>query len=305
MRNVVMKWVKNFLFLIILLFFNTHSYAQMLDQAIIDKKSIEIEKKMTQNRYLMYSLTTMAIAYGIYEWMPLLMDMASNMAASAQKQEKSTTTEEKSESTEKRSFSQVLKDGAASFKSGASDLFHDLFCTKESWLSFLQYTVSLTGAGIINQVTEKFMHPDTLRWYVHTHAPYHATIKLMKEQISSLQDPSLSDEQHEVSSRMIPLLYDRLVRQAHFMCAYISYKIKRLDEAEKIIGQHTKESLIKTHTRWLTHLKEHLDSKTFDLDAIAILLDKYYDAVSAQINHFALTEGETKKERVAIKRLTK
>lgn len=302
MRKVRMKYLKNFLFLITFIFLPVYSSSFILDQALINKKAIEIEKKITQDRYIMYGLTGMAIAYGIYQWMPMVGTVISPKPALPTIIENTADVAEKQKVAEKLSITQSVKNGMYAVKNGTCDVFHDLFCTKESWLSFFQYTLSLTGAGIINQVTEKFMHPDTLRWYIHNHAPYYTTIKLMKERIVNIQDPLVDAEQQKKNSKMLFLLSGRLMRQAHFMCAYINYKIKCIDGAEKTIGEQVQQSIIKIHTQLLSDIKDQLELANRDFNILEALLDKYQNALDAQINHFALTEGETKKERAAIKK---
>lgn len=305
-----MKYLKNFLFLTIFIFLNLHSDSSILNQAFIDKKALEIEKKMKQDRYIMYGLTGMAIAYGVYQWMPVLITCASPKSTLPVTIENTTDAGEKQKPIEKLSMTQSLKKAMHGVKDGTCEVFHDLFCTKESWLSFFQYTISLTGAGIINQVTEKFMHPDTLRWYIHNHAPYYMTVKMMKERIADLQDPLLDAEQYRVHDKMLSLLYNRLVRQAHFMCAYIDYKINYIEGAEKTIGKQVQQSIIKIHTQLLADIRQKLNfqedpdfnaAEMHDVNLFLLdqCLDKYHNALDAQINHFALTEGETKKERAA------
>lgn len=278
MRNVVMKYIKKVLFLIIFAS-SLHSYAQILDLAFIGKKAVEIEKKMTRDCYIKYAFTAVAIAHEIYQWIPMIKDFMSPQSSSF-------------EEASQLSFVQA-------FKAGIKHLFY----TKEGLTSLIQSGFSIGGFVIISQFAEKFMHPDTVRWYVQAYAPYYATIKTIKEKISDLQDPLLDDEHRGIDNKIIVLLYDRLVRQAHCMCAYITYKIKYLEPAEKIIGEHSRQSIIKIHNKWLADIQQQLDTtKTLDFSVITILLDGYHDAISAQLRHFALTEGETKKERIAVKK---
>lgn len=276
-----MKYSKLFLFLTTLIFVNA-AFSSILDQTTIDKKSLEIEKKLKQDRYMMYALTTIAVAHEIYQWVPLLKELMSLKPATGNVAEN------------KLGF-------FASVKAGAQYLF----CTTQGWASLIQSGFSIGGFVVISQMGEKYIHPDTLRWYINAHVPYQLTIKLMQEQLQVLQDPSTDQEQQKVSNEVLHMLYNRLVRQAESMCAYMTYKTKQFDDAEKIVGERAKNALFASHMNWLNRIAEKLNVTGCDFKDLEILVDKYQEAVAAQVNHFALVEGETQRERSAVKRLQK
>lgn len=277
-----MKSPKLFFFAATLIFVNTAFSSVILDQTTIDKKSLEIEKKLKQDRYMMYALTTIAVAHEIYQWVPLFKELMSLKPATASAKE------------DKLGF-------FASIKAGAQYLF----CTKEGWASLIQSGFSIGGFVVISQMGEKFIHPDTLRWYINAHAPYQLTIKLMQEQLHILQDPAIDPEQRTVSNEMLQMLYNRLVSQAELMCAYMSYKIKQFDTAEKIVGERAKDALFASHNNWLNRIAEQLNAIECDFKELELLINEYQKVVAAQVNHFALVEGETQRERSAVKRLEK
>jgi hypothetical protein len=277
-----MKYPKLFLFLTTLIFVNTTFPSVILDQATIDKKALEIEKKLKQDRYMMYALTTIAVAHEIYQWVPLFKELVSLKPATSKTKE------------DKLGF-------FASIKAGAQYLF----CTKDGWVSLIQSGCSIGGFVVISQMGEKYIHPDTLRWYANAHAPYQLTIKLMQEQLQVLQDQSIDQEQRRISNEMLHMLYDRLVSQAELMCAYMTYKIKQFDAAEKIVGERAKNALFASHNNWLNRIVEQLNFVECDFKGMEVLLDTYQGVVAAQVNHFALVEGETQRERGAVKRLEK
>lgn len=300
-----MKSSRMSLFFVIIFFFTTIPlYPITLDQSFINKKSIEIEKKITQDRYIMYGLTTMAIMYGICQFMPVLSTAISQQASISTDSPKVSDVEIKKEN-KQLLVGQILKSGMQSFTSGTYNVFHNLFCTQESWLFMAQCAVGGLGANIITQISEQYIHPDTLRWYMHNHAPYASTIKLMKERIVELQDALLSEEQRKVSNKILLLLYERLVRQAHLISAYITYKIKYLDQAEKKMGKQIKQSMIKTHMQSLTAIEQQFDTSEYDFAGLEKSLDDYAQAIATQVNHFALAESETKKDRVSVKKYSK
>ncbi len=254
-------------------FSSISSQETILNQTNIDKKALVIEQRLKRDRLIMYGLTSLSVAHEVYQWVPLLRDLFSNKSSS--------TTEEK-----KLSFFESVKAAA-----------HYLFYTKEGWVAIMQSGISVGGFIIISEMGKKFIHPNTLRWYIHAHAPYEITIKMMQERLAELEDPSLSEEQLRISNEMLQLLYDRLVRQAESMCAFMAYKTKRLDGEEKIIAERSKVLMLKSHNDWLQCIKVQLQSENRNYQVITKLLESYKNMIQAQANNFGFIEGETGTER--------
>ena len=272
------------LFLPLFIILSSQSSLAILDQATIDKKALEIEKRLKQERYVMYCLTTIAVAHEVYQWAPFLKSFFISQSPA--------------EKAPELSFFQSIKEGAK-----------QIFYTKQGWESLFQSAFSMTfsmcGIAIISEMGEKFIHPDTLRWYINAHAPYQETIVLIKKQLANLQDPSTDVEQQQISNETIQLLYSRLVSQATRMSAYVAYKVKYLDAVERIIGERAKNAILKVHHKWLHDIQEQLNSVDPNYATIEDLLTSYENAVTAQVNHFALVEGETRKERAIVKKQMK
>jgi hypothetical protein len=263
------------------IFFSTYSHAAMLNQATIDKKAVEIEKKLQQERYIKYALVSISVAHEVYQWVPMIKDFMAHKSTVTTKEEK-----------------------LGFFKSLVAGAKH-LFGTQAGLESLIQSVFSIGGFVIISQMGEKFIHPDTLRWYIAACAPYQLTIKLMKKQLQNLQDPSLDLQQQQINNDMLHMLYDRLVHQAECMSAYMAYKIKRFNVAEKIVGERAKISMFSVHSNWLIRIAEQINAAKCDFKTIEMLLDNYQSALTAQINHFALIEGETRRDRIAVKKQMK
>ena len=276
-----MKYSIKALFLATLIIFNIQSHATILDQSAIDKKALEIETKLTRERYLMYGLTTISVAHELYQWIPMLRDLFSQHASADIKGPD-------------LSFFQSIKAGAK-----------HLFYTKEGWVSLIQSCFSIGGFVVISQMGEHFIHPDTLRWYISMYAPYQVTITLMREQLKDLRNSSIDSEQRQINNKTLQLLFNRLARQAMLMCAYVTYKVKHLNKSEKIIAESAKSLLLSIHYKWLNDIEEQMRSEDQDYGRIESLLDAYEKAITAQINYFALIEGETRKERADIKKSMK
>lgn len=278
-----MKYSTKALFSAILIF-STQIHAIILDQSVIDKKAIEIEKKLTRERYLMYGFTTIAVAHEIYQWTPVLQFLFGSRSVVEKKEE--------------ISFLNAIKEGA-----------RQTFYTKEGWNSLFQSAFSLslgiTGIVIISQMGEQYIHPNTLRWYITAYAPYEVTIKLIKERLRDLRNPFIDQQGSDMNNEMIHLLYNGLITQAISMSAYMAYKVKSFDVAEKIVGERAKASLLKVHHKWLGDIESQLNSPELDYTQIESLLDAYAQAIGVQVSHFALVEGETRRERAVVKKQMK
>jgi hypothetical protein len=268
-----MRYLKSFLLLPIILFSSISSQEPtVLNQTAIDKKSLVIEQKLKRDRFIMYGLTSLSVAHEIYQWVPLLKDLFSNS---------SPATEET-----KLSFLESIK-AAAQY----------LFCTKEGWIAIMQSGVSVGGFILISEMGKKFVHPNTLRWYINAHAPYDITIKMMQDRLMELQDESLREEQQRINNEMLHMLSDRLVRQGESMCAFMAYKTKRLDDDEKIVAERAKVLMLRSHNHWLQCINTQLQSSDRDYKTLNILLDAYKNAIQAQADNFGFIEGETGRER--------
>ena len=279
-----MKNLKPLLFAILFLVSgDAVAHATIIDKVIVQKKAVEIETKLTQHRYLVYCLTALGVAHELYKWAPMIRDFYAIRSAGSDAEQK-----------EKLSMWQ-------SFKAGCRYLFY----TQDGWVSIAHSGLSIGGFVMISKACEEFVHPDTLRWYINTYAPYHVTIKMMKERIADLQDQSLAQEYRKVSEQIVHLSYDRLVRQAELACAYMTYKIKHLDDEEKAIAEKAKTLMIQCQNDWLTRISTQLNAVDHDYSALDTLLDSYEEAIRLQMNHFAAIEGETPRDRAAVKRKIK
>lgn len=243
---------------------------------IIEKKSRSIENAIIRDRCIMYSFTAISCAHEAYQWYPLLASFIHTSPPVVIAPQ------------EKLSFIESLKSSVV-----------DLFCTKEGMKSLIQTLFAAGGFLVISSMAEKFLHPDTLRWYIHAHAPYHITIKLMREQI--IDTDSIADENvYQLRRDMVDALFERLIRQAELVCSYITYKNRCLDSANCLIGKRCLESIVKVHLYWLSRIERLLQVNTVDIVLLQELLDGYEKALQVQVDHFALVEGETKHEKKSV-----
>lgn len=303
-----MKTSRLSLFSAIVLFFSANSYAMLLDRDAIEQKAVAIERKMTRDRYLTYGLTGLSLAYQF----SVLYKEWSRVGGTTTTTGNPIQEVVAQESINKEFFiKRYIKNMLYSFKSAGEYLL----CTQDGWIATSQLFMGVGSSYIISKLSEKLVHPDTLRWYINSYAPYHTTIKLMKEQLTTLQDPSVTEEQKITSIEILDLLYNRLRRQAESICAYMIYKIKRFDDEEKLIAQRAQEITMKVHAQFLGRIAakmyvhpavksedkdEHIIS-LIDYAAIDHLLDEYKSMLRTHCVHFAMIEGETNYDRSMVK----
>jgi len=269
------KYQKLLLLPIVLAVFSSIAQdAKIIEQAAVDAKALVIEAKITRDRHIVYCLTALGVARELYQWVPLLRDLyATNNPQVGPEQEK-------------LSMLQALKAG----------LSH-LFYTQEGWASIVQSGVGIGGFILVSKVCEKFVHPDTIRWYIRNYAPYYLTIKMLKECLSELQDPSISQDRINMCNEFVHLLYDRLVRQSEAVCAYMTYKAKYLDDEERAIAERGKSLMIKSQNTWLDRIFVELSASSRDYQNINTLIAAYKADIALQINHFSVVEGESQHDR--------
>lgn len=247
----------------------------------VDKKAVLIEAKITRERYMVYALTALGIAHELYQWVPVLSGLLGQTYADMPKKEDT-------------SMFQAFKGGVRA-----------LFYTKEGWVSMAQCGLSIGGFVMISKVGERFVHPDTLYWYVSAHAPYMRTIKIMQERLLLLQDPAIEQSKIAIHKEFLYVLYDRLVRQSELMCGYMVYKTKYLDVEEKAIGQRATNSMVNSQNDWLKRISLQLTADNQNYGEIEKLLVAYGADIASQINHFSVIEGESAYDRSVARRHVK
>jgi hypothetical protein len=252
-----------------------------LQKSEIDKQAVRIEAKITRERRIVYCLTTLGIVHELYQWVPLLSGFFGQPSVEAPKKEDS-------------SMFQAFKNGLRS-----------LFYTKEGWVSMAQCGLSVGGFVIISKVSEQFIHPDTLYWYIGAYAPYMRTIKIMQERLSLLQEGSFEQGNITTHKEFLRVLYDRLVHQSELICGYMVYKVKHLDNEEKAIGQRAVKTMINSQNDWLKRISLLLDADKQNYEKIQKRLAAYGVDITSQLNHFSVVEGETVYDRSVVRRNVK
>lgn len=279
----MVKYSRLLLLPVFLTFFNTDVHATVLKQASIDQKAEHIQAKMTRDRYLVYSLTALSASFQLSQILPELKKFFGSSSS------------ETTKSPDKKSS---MLEG---FKAGLRYMFY----TQEGWASTIQLGVGIGSSLFISHLYEKLTHPDTLRWYIHNHAPYHATIKMMKKKLEQLQDPFIDEEQKETNKKFVILLYDRLVYQAQSICAYMTYKTGRLDDEEQMLGKRAQRNMIAVQNNWLDRISAQLSGNDCDYTTLNDLLCAYETDISFHVTHFYMVEGEMLHDRSVVKKQAK
>ncbi|HSC25504.1 MAG TPA: hypothetical protein VLB80_04810 [Candidatus Babeliales bacterium] len=248
----------------------------------INNKAVEIEKKITRDRYIGYSLAAIGIIHELYQWVPMMRSCFGN------------TYQGKEQINEKKSIIEA-------FCAGLSSLFY----TQEGWISIAHAGLNIGGFIMISKVGEQFVHPDTLRWFIYTYASYEATIDLMQKRLLILRNDDLESEQTIIHREFLQLLHARLIQQNELICAYMIYKSKRLTNEESLIAQKTIHSFFTMHNSWLQQIAAQWESDSSNYDQCHQLLEAYKTEIASHLKHFSTIEGESLRDRAIIQKQIK
>jgi excinuclease ABC subunit A len=182
-----------------------------------------------------------------------------------------------------------------SFFGSIKDSIMYLFGTKDGWVSIAHLGMSCAGSLVIAKVVDHFYHPDTLSWYVRTHAPYATTLEMIHDRLA---DTDEQDKQVEV----VHQLFERLTHQVEAICAYMMYKKKWLDEDEQRVAVSAVRSFYITQKKWLQRISAVLYADDVDFTRVKDLLILYEGDLAHHLNHFAVIEGDERHLRKIRKR---
>lgn len=274
-----MSYLKSLLIPLTFIFFDSLvCESRLLQKKAVVQKAVVIEKQIARERCVVYGLTALSLAQNIYPWVALYKGQTTAGAVD-QKQ--------------------------LSMADSIKESFRFLFYTQEGWSSIVQTVIGAGSGIVISNVCEKFVHPDTSRWYVHAHVPYVLTITMMQEWLAAMHNDSLEFKCVDDHKKHVHLLCDRLVQQGESICAYMVYKAKRLDEEEKALAKRAARSMFIAQNCWLQHISEQLFADNINYQELGKLLVAYEENISFQLNHFSVIEGETSQERYVVKRQIK
>jgi hypothetical protein len=182
----------------------------------------------------------------------------------------------------------------------------NLFTTPQGWWTLgqcgLYYGSCLAALYVTLRMPDDFVHPDTLRWYVHTHTPYEATTQLMKEAIIHLRDKAPEQIKIDYHKQLLKDSFDRLVRYGEGICAYMTYKTKQLDEHERLVAERAARYFFVYYNAWLANVAAQYALDVPDYDALEKLITTYETEMGSQLCHFYAIEGETKRDKRAVRK---
>jgi|GEM_PF-1574315 hypothetical protein len=270
---------------------------RLLNRAEINKKMVSIEKKIVRDTRIMFGLKALAHAQEIYIFWSLVAPLFTDNT-SAQFLPLCIECKARPKAPiEEIPFVKALWSGLTTFGNNTKNLF----TTRQGWWTIggwgAYYGTCLAALYVTLRMPDSFIHPDTLRWYVQTYAPYEATMHVMKDAIINLQDQSLDAIQISYNKQLLHDSLDRLARYGESICAYMAYKFKQLDEYEQPIAQRAARNLFTYNNAWLKTVSAQCELDNPDYDAMNKLIVGYELAMAAQLKHFYAIEGETKAER--------
>ena len=200
-------------------------------------------------------------------------------------------------------FPAAMWDGVKTTGSNALWLFTTPDGLKRFTLAALGIGSQIGAMHIMSKLAERIQHPDTLRWYLYAHVPYDSAFDVMKAALKKLEDPALSHEQMRYNMIFLELAAKRLTHYVEDVGAYMMYKSRELEKAQRLMVKFVIDDVVESHNAWLQKMYEQF-SAPVPQDAILRHLVNAYEAdLVAKFNHFSMIEGESREQKRAMKEL--
>ena len=281
---------------------------RLLDQKKIDQHAAAIETKVTRDYYLRVALVSIVAARIAY--------MGINYFNSTHDKVPVNVPDASSQNVE---VPNVQAEPIAVPKITWEEWTHN---QKLSWVKWVKHVVSKenvtnqmiglgqfvvinsfqTGMGFVMEgVYGKLNYPNTLRWYICSHVPYTATIKVIKEMVVPLQDPlPLTPEQVPYNKQLLQEACNRLVGDGEKLCGYMTYKTKQLDIEEQQVAERTTRHFFNYYNEFLMCISAQLACDVVDYNILDTMLISFETDIKRQLKLFFFIEGETDEERAMI-----
>ena len=278
-----------------------------LNQKKIDQHAISIEKKVTRDYYLRMALVGIVaarVAYGVTTWVHVNFFKKSEnlipenlMPVEESKDATQIPIEKPKESIElpKITWSEwVDKKKVAWVTWGKYVVSKENVTNKAIDLGKIACAYGFqTGMGFVMEgVYGKLNYPNTLRWYICSHVPYTATLKVVREMLAS--------DQSDYNTLLLQEACNRLVLDGEKICGYMTYKTKQLDIEEQQIAERTTRHFFTYYNEFLQRLSDQLACNVVDYNTIDTMLTSFEADVKRQLKLFFYLEGETDEERAMI-----
>lgn len=155
--------------------------------------------------------------------------------------------------------------------------------------------LNLGGLFICLHQFNKVNHPDTLRWYVKSKAPYQKVVVCLKKTADSLHKNDLSDDKVSYYKKQLLVFLRQLIGYGQDVCGYMKYKSDLLDEAAQAEGAKNCLSYLKTYQNRCFKALYELSFCLQDDQSYASFceqLEDYIKELAHQKDVFAVLEGE-------------
>ncbi len=287
-----MKYVHIFLSSLILSSSCLPAYAiSPLNQKKIDQHAAAIEKKVTRDYYLRAALVGIVaarVAYGFVTWMNTPHQQIAENLIPVPKPDASIEVPKItwSEWADKKKVAWVTWGKYVVSKENVTNKAIDL--GKFACNSGFQMGMGFVMEGVYG----KLNYPNTLRWYICSHVPYTATLKVVREMLTS--------DQSDYNKQLLQEACNRLVLDGEKICGYMTYKTKQLDIEEQQIAERTTRHFVTYYNEFLQRLSDQLVSDVVDYNIIDTMLTSFETDVKRQLKLFFYLEGETDEERAMI-----
>ncbi len=266
-------------------------YVRLLDQKKIDQHAISIEKKVTRDYYIRLALVGIVAArvtYGFVTWFNTPHNKVTENLIPVEKPKESIEIPKITWGEWAHNKKVAWVDWGKFVVSKENIQKQAIDLGKFACMSGFQ-----TGMGFVMEgVYGKLNYPNTLRWYICSHVPYTATVKVIKDMLAA--------DQTHYNTLLLQEACNRLVLDGEKICGYMTYKTKQLDIEEQQIAERTTRHFFNYYNEFLKRLSDQLACDVVDYSAIDTMLISFETDVKRQLKLFFYIEGETDEERAMI-----
>jgi hypothetical protein len=263
-----------------------YSYNTQISLNAVERQSKKIKLMITRNQYIVNGLALVGIMQQVTMFASMI--FSPDVAPAVARSEKEHT-------------------GGTGVKSWALSLCsstYSLLTTKQGWLAIAQQGWSLTGyfatCFILNNIAHKLEHPNTLRWYNATHAPYMRITSMIKQYIDKMADRQEDVKALRHYTESLRIACYQLVFYGESICAYMAYKSTLLDGPQQELAEKNIRYCIEYQNDIFRQIFNFFDRQPASYEQLTHLITEYEIEMKEQCAYFSAIERESKVDYLSI-----
>ncbi len=173
----------------------------------------------------------------------------------------------------------------------------NLFFSKDGW--FILF--GLLGGTVVQKLVNRYIHPDTLHWFVYAHVPYKRTVRLMDGFVEKCEDEQLLKTQKKFYHESLINAANQLVEYVEKMCGYIAYKSDSLPGIQRTTGYSIGRYIFNRTNDWSREITKLFNKKDINYQVVKTSITGFVIELKQQLEHFASIESESEEDRLRVK----